>query len=416
MGDRIEVPLALTDFEVIGTELVDGVLEVEIRSTFTRACFQCGSTDVTGHGRCERRIRDVSFGYPTVLVWSQRRYKCRDCGRTSRERHPETLGAKRVTRRFRSRLADAACRDPWSDVASREAVSWWRVADAFDDRARSELGSWSGTAPRVVSLDEASFKQKFIYHTVLSAPEQRRILELTEGRSRQSARQALAGMPFGWRNQIETVVIDMFWPFRKAVGDVFGDQVRIVADKFHVLRAVDAAAQDVRIRHGRKVKVVGRDGGLARQHNPRFDKGVWNSRWLFMRRHHHLSETDRDQLDELFARHPDIRVAWLLKEAFAEIYNAADRTEAEQQLDLWVYHVEQSGLREFRNVWRTLSHWRNEILNYHDDRQTNAYAEGVTNTIKVLKRRGYGHRHPGRYRAKVLLHTANHRTDPPRIA
>ncbi|MFP5332150.1 MAG: hypothetical protein ACLGHX_07330, partial [Acidimicrobiia bacterium] len=80
-----------------------------------------------------------SHGFPTVLVWSQRRYKCRDCGRTSRERHPETLGAKRVTRRFRSRLADAACRDPWSDVASREAVSWWRVADAFDDRARLEL-------------------------------------------------------------------------------------------------------------------------------------------------------------------------------------------------------------------------------------------------------------------------------------
>lgn len=416
MGDRIEVPLALTDFEVVGSELVDGVLEVSVRPTFTRACFQCGSVDVIGHGRCVRRVRDVGFGYPTVLVWEQRRFKCRDCGRTSRERHPETLGAKRLTRRFRSQLADAACRDPWSDVAYRETVSWWRVFDAFEDRAQVELGSWSGTPPRVISLDEASFKRKFVFHTVLSAPEQRRILELTEGRSRESARQTLAGMPSEWRDGIETVVIDMFWPFRQAVADVFDDRVRVVADKFHVIRAVDSAAQKVRIRHGRKKTVVGRDGGLARQNNPRFDPNVWNSRWVFMRRHRHLSAMEQTGLTELFARHPEIGVAWLLKETFAEIYNAENRTEAEQRLDLWIHHIEQSGLVEFRNIWRTLSKWRNEILNYHDDRQTNAYAEGITNKIKVMKRRGYGHRHADRYRAKVLLHTANHRTDPPQNA
>jgi transposase len=325
------------------------------------------------------------------------------------------LGAKRLTGRFRSRLADAACSDPWSDVASREAVSWWRVADAFDDRAQA-VSVWTGKPPRVVSLDEASFKRGFVYHTVLSAPEQRRILELVEGRSRSSARQVLATMPFAWRASIQTVVIDLFWPFRHAIADVFGDQVRVVADKFHVLRSVDAAANKVRIRHGRKITVVGRDGGIARQHNPRFDRRVWNSRWLFMRRHRQLSADDQTGLDELFARHPEIGLAWLLKESFAEIYNAVDRTEAQHRLDLWVHHVEQSGLREFRNLWRILSHWQDEILNYHDDRQTNGYAEGVTNKIKVLKRRGYGHRHPHRYRAKVLLHTANHHTDPPPTA
>jgi transposase len=49
--------------------------------------------------------------------------------------------------------------------------------------------------------------------------------------------------------------------------------------------------------------------------------------------------------------------------------------------------------------------WADQILNYFDDPQTNAYAEGITNKIKVLKRRGYGHRNPDRYRNKVLAIT-----------
>jgi len=404
VGDRIQVPLELDHFEVVDTELVDGVLEVMVTSTFPRACYHCGSTDVIGHGRCRRRLRDRAHGYPTILVWDQRRYRCRDCGRTCRERHPETLGSKRVTVRFRSALAAAACSQPWSDVAYREHVSWWRVADAFDTMAAADLATSTGPGPRVVSLDESSFKSKFIYHTVLSAPEQHRILELVEGRNRSSAQQALAGMPFSWRESIETVVIDMFWPFRQAAEDVLPN-ARIVADKFHVIRAVDNAAQRVRIRHGRRITVVGRDGGLARQHNPRFDPRIWRSRWLFMRRADKVTPSERAGLDQLFALNPEVGLAYWLKEAFAHIYETTSRAEAEHRYATWTHHIHQSGLPELINTWRTINRWKEPILNYFDDPQTNGYAEGITNKIKVLKRRGYGHRHPHRYRNKVLAIT-----------
>jgi transposase len=414
MGDRIQVPLELSHFDVVETELADGQLEVSVASTFPRACFHCGSTDVIGHGRNRRRIRDRSHGYPTVLVWDQRRYRCRDCGRTSRERHPETLGSKRVTARFRSSLADAACSQPWSDVALRERVSWWRVADAFEARA-SVFDPFTGSAPRVVSLDEASFRSRFVFHTVLSAPEQHRILELVEGRSRQSACQALLRMPAPWRGSVETAVIDMCWPYRKAVEDVL-PHARIVADKFHVMRTVDTAAQKVRIRHGRRIRVVGSDGGLARQNNPRFNPKMWRSRWLFMRRVNGLNPSERAGLEQLFELHPEVGLAYWLKEAFAHIYQATSREEGETRLDLWVHHVHQAGIPELISTWINMQWWREPILNYFEDPQTNAYAEGITNKIKVLKRRGYGHRDPHRYRAKVLAITPNQPTDPPPIA
>jgi len=47
--------------------------------------------------------------------------------------------------------------------------------------------------------------------------------------------------------------------------------------------------------------------------------------------------------------------------------------------------------------------WSEEILNYFEDPVTNAFAEGITNKIKVMKRRSYGFRTDRRYRQKVLL-------------
>ncbi|HKX76397.1 MAG TPA: ISL3 family transposase [Acidimicrobiia bacterium] len=405
MGDRIEVPLELADFEVLGTELVEGWLEVRVESTFTAACFHCGSVEVTGNGRHLRRIRDRSFGYPTVLVWSQRRFRCRDCGRLSRERHPQLAGRKRISRRFQAQLGELSKREAWKEVACRERVSWWRIADSFEAVAAS-VDPYAGPPPSVISIDEASFRSRFVYHTVFSLPEQRRVVDLVEGRSQLSAFRGLSAFPDSWKEQIETVVIDLYWPYRKAIEEVL-PRARIVADKFHVLRVVDKAAEKVRIRHGRRVTVVGRDGGLARGNNPRFQPEMWRSRWLFLRRHHLLTSPDQDRLDRLFATHPQVGMAWWLKEAFAAIYQATDRVEAERRLEIWVHHVEQSQLPEFKGAWHTLTYWREQILNYFDHRHTNAYAEGITNKIKVMKRRGYGHGNSHRYRRKVLLST-NH--------
>lgn len=409
MGDRIAVPLALDDLEVIETVLVDGMLEVEVRSTFPRACFHCGSVDVIGHGMCRRWLRDRSCGYPTVLVWIQRRFRCRDCDRTSRERHPMFAGAKRITNRFLHSLGIQCCSSAVSDVAERETVSWWRVSDTLE-RVAALGNPMAGSAPRVISLDEASFKKRFNYHTIVSDPEARRVLDMVQGRSQTSAETAIEQFPEVWRANLETIVTDLHWPYRKAIEKHLPD-VRLVADRFHVLRSVDAAAHKVRVRHGRRRTVVGRDGGISRQNNPRFNPAVWRNRWVFSKRHHQLDNDESAALKAIFQANPEIGLAWWLKEAFAAIYQAPTRAEAERRLDVWIHHIGVAGIREFTDLWRTLQWWREPILAFHDDRQTNAYAEGITNKIKVLKRRGYGYRNPTRYRRHVLL-ACGHRPEP----
>jgi transposase len=335
-----------------------------------------------------------------VLVWHQRRLACRDCGRTSRERHLTLAGRRAITARFHHQLFEEACERPFSEVAAAHRVSHYRVTEAFDAHAPFALDDVG--QPRVLALDESSFRRRFNFYTVLFDPVRGGALALAEGRTKRSAEEVLFGLSAQLRAGVETVVIDCHWPFRQAVQAAI-PHARVVADKFHVLRAIDGAANRVRVRVGHRANYRGRDGGTSRQHNPRNDPAVYHLRWVFSRRGANLSASGRARLMTALATQPELAVAWVMKEAFAAIYEAADRAEAERRLEVWEHNLAAAGLKEFSDTWRTLAWWREPILAYFEDRQTNAYAEGVTNKIKVMKRRAYGFRNRARYRHKVLL-------------
>jgi len=311
-------------------------------------------------------------------------------------------GSRGITRRFRRQLFDEACRRPFSEVAGDHAVSYYRVVEAFDafaPEAIAEVGQ-----PRVLALDESAFRRRLRFQTVLFDPIVGRALAIAEGRDQHAAEVLLFGLSAQVRAGVQTVVIDCHWPFRKAINEAM-PEVRVVADKFHVLRAVDAAAQRVRQRLGRKPRRdnFGRDGGVSRQHNPRNDPAIYRARWAFMRRWDNMAERERAELVAVFVTAPEVAVAYWMKEAFAAIYDAENRAEGERRLAVWEANLPAAGQFELIQLWRTLQWWRDPILAYLEDRQTNGFAEGVTNKIKVMKRRSYGFRNARRYGHKVLL-------------
>jgi transposase len=175
---------SLEDFEVIDSEVVRDAIEVDVRSLRRPACFDCGSLDVTHYDTTPRRIRDRACGYPVVLRWAQRRFRCADCGAVTRERHPEVAGRRRITQRFRRLLFEQACNEPFVDVAAAERVSSYRVEECFEAFAAAETVARSPAPPRVLSIDESSFRKPLQFHSVLSDPERGVVLDLVEGRGK----------------------------------------------------------------------------------------------------------------------------------------------------------------------------------------------------------------------------------------
>jgi len=121
-----------------------------------------------------------------VLRWSQRRFRCNDCFKTFRERRPAIAGRRRITERFRRRLFERACNEPFTDVAAAEKVSTYRVEEAFECHAALELVEREVESPRVLAIDESAFRKRFRFHTVFSNPERGTVFDLVEARGKHS--------------------------------------------------------------------------------------------------------------------------------------------------------------------------------------------------------------------------------------
>jgi hypothetical protein len=201
----------------------------------------------------------------------------------------------------------------------------------------------------------------------MSDPEQGNVIAMTQSRDKAAAINAVLLLDPGVRAAVETVAMDCHWPFRHAVEFVL-PHARIVADKFHVLRCVDQAAQRIRVRVGRLPSEAwtGRHGLLARQNHPRSVTEVFRGRWVFMKREEKLSADESSWLESIFDHSHELRLAWLMKEQFARIYCSKSRADAEIRLQIWLDHVKQWRIQEFERVWRTLEHWREPILAYFE--------------------------------------------------
>ena len=86
-----------------------------------------------------------------------------------------------------------------------------------------------------------------------------------------------------------------------------------------------------------------------------------------------------------------------------EVYEERDPREAALALDVWLQLVDRAGIPEFDRLAETVRRWRPEILNHVAYRMTNAYAEGITNRVKVIKRQAYGFRSFVNFRERILV-------------
>ncbi|WP_424955336.1 transposase [Flavobacterium sandaracinum] len=73
--------------------------------------------------------------------------------------------------------------------------------------------------------------------------------------------------------------------------------------------------------------------------------------------------------------YPDIKKAYNLSQQFRGIYNNNDKHIAMTKLAHWYRNVEESGFKNFNILLNTLTLNYKSILNYFDNRSTNASPE-----------------------------------------
>ena len=99
----------------------------------------------------------------------------------------------------------------------------------------------------------------------------------------------------------------------------------------------------------------------------------------------------------------DLAKAYLLKEKFYEFMDAKDSIKAKEKLKQFFLFESVSGLDEFKPCITMLTNWEKYILNAFDCKYSNGFTEGCNNSIKVIKRTGYGYRNFDNFRTRILM-------------
>lgn len=172
----------------------------------------------------------------------------------------------------------------------------------------------------------------------------------------------------------------------------------LVTDRFHVQKLAIEALQDMRIAYRWQAiddenKEVELAKEIGKTHKPLIlDNGdthkqlLARSRYLLFKAENKWTPTQRFRAELLFNYYPNLEIAYKLTMQLKGIYeHTNDKNIALTRLARWYEAVEQSGFKTFSTVKRSISAHYRTILNYFDNRSTNASAESFNAKIKAFR-------------------------------
>jgi len=330
--DGITVALGLRELRVRGEDETDYGIRVEVEYRGREvACPCCGEKTGRVHSRRVQVNRDRRLWDKQVyLVLRKRRFRCLACGKVFSEPAPVCWMKRRTSERFRSYLGREAIGQTVRHVARKEGVGETLVRGCVTEEARRLLGADASPPPAaVLGLDEFSIRKGQAYDTAIVDLECRAVLAVVSGHRRQEVAAFLTALPHG--EEARVVVMDMHEPFRQAVALCL-PQAWVVVDKFHVLKHVHRALDQVRTR------VEPRQGKRGEQ---------FRARYLLLTAVERLTPESRSRLAALLRHCPQLRRAWMLKESFRAWYRSGDRKAAEARLLGWENAVWEQGPAPF---------------------------------------------------------------------
>ena len=151
--------------------------------------------------------------------------------------------------------------------------------------------------------------------------------------------------------RIVFVCSDMWEPYLKVIREKCSEAVHIL-DRFHIVAKMNKALDEVRAGESRR---MAREGYL-----PVLKK----SRWLLLKREKNLKTEQRFRLRDLLRYNLKSVRAYLLKEAFQQLWDYDSPFWAGKFLDQWCRQVLRSRIEPMKKIARSMREHRELILNY----------------------------------------------------
>ena len=339
-----------------------------------------------------RRVRDLSCGDMRIYLDVEvRRVSCRRCQMVK----PETLEwlaeTPFYTKRF-SFYVGRRCRDSTlQDVAQELHLNWKTVKELEKQYMREQLRRVGTAGPKVIGIDEVSVRKGQDYRIVVSDLLRKRPIWFGgKDRSEKSMDLFFQGLGPKKSKRIRLAVMDMWKPFRNSTRKN-APQAAILFDKFHIIRNLGEALDQVRKRE------YARLSGKKRE----FIKG---QKYTLLSHRENLSLNGRTALKKLLKANKRLNTAYLLKESFGQLWGYKKEGWARRFFDNWRAALKWQRLKPYEEFAQMIeSHWDGiAAFSQWEDKVSLGFVEGLNNKIRVIQRRAYGLRDEEYLRLKVL--------------
>lgn len=199
------------------------------------------------------------------------------------------------------------------------------------------------------------------------------------------------------RKKVKEITLDMASNMELIARRCF-PKASLVTDRFHVQKLAVEALQDMRITYRwQAIEDENKEIELAKQTRNGYKPLILEngdthkqllarSRYLLFKNENKWTPSQRLRAETLFKYYPNLETAYKLTMHLKGIYeHTKDKTIALTRLARWYEAVEQSGFKTFTTVKRSISAHYRTILNYFDNRSTNASAESFNAKIKAFR-------------------------------
>ncbi len=143
-------------------------------------------------------------------------------------------------------------------MARRLGLTWEEANGIVERAVKRGLARRLSNAARYLGIDEHSYLKHFQFVTMVVDLERQTVLHVADDRTAHTLASYFDGLSLDARLAIEAIVMDMWDPYRRTVRDYVPDGDRkIVFDRFHVMRHVIEAMDQVRRRENRGLRQHG---------------------------------------------------------------------------------------------------------------------------------------------------------------
>lgn len=199
------------------------------------------------------------------------------------------------------------------------------------------------------------------------------------------------------RKMVKEVTVDMAPNMNLVIKKCF-PKAQSVTDRFHVQKLALEAVQEQRINYRwEAIEEENQAISLAKKQQQAYKEKILEngdtkrqllarSRYLLFKTQNKWTTSQQNRATILFNLYPKIEKAYNLAQKLKYIYeNNNDKNVARLKLAKWYNQVEKEGFKSFNTIARTIQNHYENVLNYFNNRSTNASAESFNAKIKEFR-------------------------------